>query len=182
MRPGARYWRRIVLSLCIAAALWASRSSTPAPTVSWAADTPATAKAATAPPAAPAPSASKRQTPEEADEALARLERLGYLDDAKLAGEEAGRLRERKGLARAGVVAELERKGAGRAAIDLALAGEEPADELARADDAARRWLSRGRRDGAALGRFLARKGYPPRVIFRVLNELVPEAPDEDTP
>jgi hypothetical protein len=73
MRSGARYWRRIVLSLCVAAALWASRSSTPAPTVSWAAGPPALATSATTPPAAAAASASKRQTREEADEALARL-------------------------------------------------------------------------------------------------------------
>jgi len=65
----ARYWRRTALSLCVAAALWASRSSTPVPTVSWAADTPAPATPATA----PASSASKRQTREEADEVLARL-------------------------------------------------------------------------------------------------------------
>lgn len=110
------------------------------------------------------------------DEALDRLARLGYLDDGRLAAEEAGRLRERKGLARRGIAAELARKGAARDAIDGALAGGDPADELARALEAGRRWLAGGRRDGAALGRFLARKGYPPHAIFRVLNELLPEA------
>jgi SOS response regulatory protein OraA/RecX len=74
------------------------------------------------------------------------------------------------------VRAELARKGADRAAIDAAVADEDEDAELARGLAAGRRWLERGRRDGAALGRFLARKGYPARVIFRVLNELVPEA------
>lgn len=69
MRLQVPYWRRIALSLCVATALWASGSSTPAPTVSWAADTPAAAT----PAAAPAASAPKRQTRQEADEALARL-------------------------------------------------------------------------------------------------------------
>ena len=72
------------------------------------------------------------------------------------------------------------RKGATREAVDAALAGGDPADEIERALDAARRWLAHGRRDGAALGRFLARKGYPSHVIFRVLNELLPEAGDAD--
>ena len=69
MRTEVRSWRRIGLALCVAAALWASRSSTPAPTVSWAADTPGPVTPATA----PAAGASKRQTRQEADEALARL-------------------------------------------------------------------------------------------------------------
>jgi hypothetical protein len=69
MRLQVPYWRRIALSLCVATALWASGSSTPAPTVSWAADAPAAAT----PAAAPAASAPKRQTRQEADEALARL-------------------------------------------------------------------------------------------------------------
>jgi len=106
------------------------------------------------------------------------LARLGYLDDSRLAADEAGRLRDRKGLARAGVAAELARKGAAREAVEAALAGGDPADELARALDASRRWLAGGRRDGAALGRWLARKGYPPHVIFRVLNELLPGSGD----
>lgn len=81
-------------------------------------------------------------------------------------------------MARAGVAAELGRKGASREAVDVALAGADPADELARAFEAGRHWLSRGRRDAAALGRALARKGYPAHVIFRVLNELLPDGGD----
>jgi hypothetical protein len=69
MRLQVPCWRRIALSLCVATALWASGTSTPAPTVSWAADAPA----APTPAAAPAAGAPKRQTRQEADEALARL-------------------------------------------------------------------------------------------------------------
>jgi len=82
-------WRRsgwMALWLCLAAAvaLWASRSSAPTPPASWAADTPAQpvarseakaeeAKAGEAEKKTSTPAPSKRQTPEEADEALARL-------------------------------------------------------------------------------------------------------------
>jgi len=107
---------------------------------------------------------------EEVEDALARLAALGQLDDAKLATEEAGRLRARKGLARRGVAAELRRKGAAGEAIDGALA--EPADEAALALDAAHRWMRSHRRDPAALARHLDRKGYGRGEIVRVLREL----------
>jgi len=73
-------WRRagtVAVWLCLAVAVWVSRSSAPAPPASWAADAPAQpgaradAKAGQAEKKAGPPS--KRQTPEEADEALARL-------------------------------------------------------------------------------------------------------------
>ncbi|MBP1644059.1 MAG: recX, partial [Acidobacteria bacterium] len=54
--------------------------------------------------------------------ALGRLTELGYLDDAELAAREGERLRERRGLGRAGIAAELARKGAGPAEVDGALA------------------------------------------------------------
>lgn len=111
----------------------------------------------------------------EIDEALDRLLELGYLDDRRLAAEEADRLRQRKGLARAGVAGKLAAKGADRTVIDEVLGGDDPR-EVERAEAFGRRWLARGGRDGAGLARFLARKGYPARVILRVLSDLVPEA------
>ena len=66
-------WRRsgvVAVGLCLAVAVWVSRSSAPTPPTSWAADVPAQPVAS---PEAKAPAPSKRQTPEEADEALARL-------------------------------------------------------------------------------------------------------------
>lgn len=114
---------------------------------------------------------------EEIEEALTRLSSLGYLDDESLAAAEADRLRERKGLARSGVAAELARKGVGRRAVDAALAAVSPEQELAAARGIAERWLVGRRPDGAALARHLARKGYDGHVIFRVLKDLKVDAP-----
>lgn len=87
MMPGWRRSRWMAVWLCLAAALalWASRSSVPTPPASWAADTPAQPAARSGAKAEEAkagkaaetktspPASSKGQTPEEADEALARL-------------------------------------------------------------------------------------------------------------
>jgi regulatory protein len=114
---------------------------------------------------------------EEVEEALTRLSSLGYLDDESLAAAEAERLRERKGLSRSGVAAELARKGVERGAVAAAVAGVSPGDELDTARAAAERWLAGRRGDGAALARHLARKGYAGHVIFRVLKDLKVDAP-----
>jgi len=112
----------------------------------------------------------------EVEAALERLAALGHLDDEALAAAEGERLRQRRALASSAVRAELARKGAPREAIAAAAGGDDAASELARALGAGRRWLAGGRRDSAALARHLDRKGYPRHVIFRVLNELMPEA------
>lgn len=115
----------------------------------------------------------------EADAALERLAALGYLDDAELAAREGERLRERRGLGRAGIAAELARKGAGPAEVDGALAGGDADAELEAARALGQRWLAGRRPDAAALARHLDRKGYARHVIFRILKELVPEAPGD---
>lgn len=114
---------------------------------------------------------------EEIEVALGRLASLGYLDDDALAAGEAARLRDRKGLSRSGVAAELARKGVDRGAVAAAVAGVSPDQELATARAAAERWLAGRRGDGAALARHLARKGYAGHVIFRVLKDLKVDAP-----
>ena len=111
--------------------------------------------------------------------ALGRLTELGYLDDAELAAREGERLRERRGLGRAGIAAELARKGAGPAEVDGALAGGDAGSELEAARAVGRRWLAGRRPDAAALARHLDRKGYAGNVIFRVLRELIPDAPGD---
>lgn len=123
----------------------------------------------------------KRHDEAEVDAALDRLSELGHLDDEALAAAEGERLRLRKGLGAAAVRAELVRKGAPRAAIAAATALADAESELAGALAAGRRWLAGGRRDAAALARHLDRKGHARHVIFRVLNELMPDAgtPDE---
>jgi regulatory protein len=122
--------------------------------------------------------------PPEVEEALGRLARQGWLDDAAAArGLVASRLA-RGALGRARLRAELERRGAAPAAVTAAL-GELPEDDLAAAREAAERW--RGRTP-EALARHLARKGFSRRAIFAVLKERpgaetveAEEAPDDDT-
>lgn len=117
---------------------------------------------------------------DEIEAALDRVAGLGYLDDTALAAREAERLRERRGLARAGVAAELARKGVAEAAVDAALAGTNAEGELGAALAFAAKWLRTHAADAAALARALSRKGYPGHVIFSVLKDLVPDAPGGD--
>jgi regulatory protein len=118
----------------------------------------------------------------EIEAALERVAGLGYLDERRLAEQEATRLRERKGLSRAGVAAALGRKGADADAIAAATSGLDAEAELAGARAAARRWLAGHRPDRAALARHLERKGWGGHVIFSVLKELVPESTDGPEP
>ena len=109
---------------------------------------------------------------EEVAAATARLARLGYLDDDALAAAEAERLRERKGLGRVRIAADLSRRGAPRA-IAAEVASESPEDELARARAEAGRWAATSRRpQPASLARFLERKGFSPRTIVAVLEDF----------
>ncbi|HEX9798591.1 MAG TPA: RecX family transcriptional regulator [Thermoanaerobaculia bacterium] len=112
----------------------------------------------------------------EVEAALERAAELGYLDDAVLAREEAARLGARKGLGRAGVVAELRRKGAARAAVAAVAAGGTAEEERARAQAVAVRWLRSHRADAAALARHLERKGYARSLVYRLVTALVPAA------
>jgi SOS response regulatory protein OraA/RecX len=122
--------------------------------------------------------------PPDVEEALGRLERQGWLDDASAArGLVASRLAH-GALGRARLRAELERRGAAPAAVTAAL-GELPEDDLAAAREATGRWHGR---TPEALARHLARKGFSRRAIFAVLKERpgaeaaeADEAPDEDT-
>jgi len=114
--------------------------------------------------------------------AIERLAAAGHLDDVALARGEADRLRRTRRLGPAAIAAELERKGAGETAIRAALGECDTEDEGALASEAARRWLATHRGDPSALGRHLARKGFARHVIFRILNELLPDAetPESD--
>jgi SOS response regulatory protein OraA/RecX len=112
--------------------------------------------------------------PDEIGEALARVAELGYLDDAALARGEVERLRRRKGLGRAGLAAELLRKGVEAGTVDGALTSVTAADERRRAREAGERWLRSHPPDAAALSRHLGRKGYAGSVVLGVVAELVP--------
>lgn len=114
---------------------------------------------------------------EEVGEALERLMQRRYLDDLETARAFVAERRRRNGWGSARLEAELLRRGASEDAVSAVLAGLEEGvggdEELAR--EAAARWSRRGGRDPAALARHLERKGFPPRVILR----LVKEVPDE---
>jgi regulatory protein len=115
--------------------------------------------------------------------AVERLSALGHLDDLAQAKLHAATLAGRKRFGAARVRAELLRRGAPDEAIDAALGDRDPEAELARARDAARRWVARARagdgRGGPALARHLDRKGFERRVIFTVLRELAPDGEGE---
>lgn len=118
---------------------------------------------------------------EEIAEALDRLTRQHYLDDAQVARDfVAGRLA-RGALGRARLRAELERKGAPEEAVESALDELVPEDDLPLARAAAAAW-ARGHRRGRpdALARHLQRKGFTRRAIFAVLEELGTELEPSD--
>jgi regulatory protein len=103
----------------------------------------------------------------EIEQALDRLTREGWLDDAAAArGLVASRLA-RGAEGRPRLRAELERRGAPPEAVAAAL-DELPDDDLPAAREAARRWHGKS---AAALARHLARKGFSRRAIFAVLKE-----------
>jgi len=111
---------------------------------------------------------------EEIEETLARLAAHGYLDErdtarqwleARLARGPEGRIR---------LAAELSRRGAEPEVVDEVLAERLPEDDREAARQAAERW--RARRSGAprpdALARHLERKGFSPRAIRELLEEM----------
>jgi regulatory protein len=115
----------------------------------------------------------------EIEQALERLAREGWLDDAAAArGLVASRLA-RGAEGRPRLRAELERRGAPPDAVAAAL-DDLPDDDLPAAREAARRWHGKS---AAALARHLARKGFSRRAIFAVLKEhpgLSAEGADPD--
>ncbi|MFL0390623.1 RecX family transcriptional regulator [Curtobacterium sp. 179-B 9B NHS] len=119
---------------------------------------------------------------------VARLVRVGLLDDVALATDLVDRLHERKGLGRQGVVAELRRRGIDQAAIDAALeAAEDDADdEFVRAIELAEkrarqlRGLDRATAERRLSG-FLMRKGYGSGVV-RIAVERALDGPPRRSP
>jgi SOS response regulatory protein OraA/RecX len=113
----------------------------------------------------------RRGYPEsDVEEALDRLERLKYLDDLEVA-KSFVRSRQRRGLGRRRLTAELERRGVSESVIGESLDLELTGDELDRARAAAEIWCLRRAASEPALGRHLDRKGFPKHVILQVLEE-----------
>ncbi|WIE76661.1 regulatory protein RecX [Curtobacterium sp. MCSS17_007] len=119
---------------------------------------------------------------------VARLVRVGLLDDVALATELVDRLHERKGLGRQGVVAELRRRGIDQAAIDAALeaAADDADDEFVRAVELAEkrarqlRGLDRETAERRLSG-FLMRKGYGSGVV-RIAVQRALDGPPRRSP
>ena len=119
---------------------------------------------------------------------VARLVRVGLLDDVALATDLVDRLHERKGLGRQGVVAELRRRGIDQAAVDAALdaAADDADDEFVRAIELAEkrapqlRGLDRATAERRLSG-FLMRKGYGSGVV-RVAVQRALDGPPRRSP
>ena len=122
----------------------------------------------------------------EGDEVELELERLmgvALLDDEHLAATLVRTLRERKGLGRSALTAELRRRKLEPAAVESALDDLETGDELERATDIALRRAPQLRSLDQAtakrrLGAFLMRKGYSGSVVSAaVAAALTPSGP-----
>lgn len=118
----------------------------------------------------------------EVDEEVARLEGVGLLDDVELAETLVRTLRDRKGLGRSALTAELRRRNVDPLAIDEALDGASD-DELARATELAVKRAPQVRSLDSVtakrrLGAFLMRKGYSGSVVSAaVATALEPSGP-----
>jgi regulatory protein len=116
------------------------------------------------------------------DGEVARLERVGLLDDRELASTLVRTLRERKGLGRSAVSAELRRRRIDSVAIEEALAAVDDGagdDELTRAREVARKRAPQLRSLDAEtarrrLGAFLMRKGYSGSVVASAVASALP--------
>lgn len=114
------------------------------------------------------------------DEVIARLETLGYLDDAAYAEGYARRRFETGGYGPRRVRNDLMRRGVGRADIEAALAKvfDEEDDVIAAArEQAGRRWSRLAREEDPLKRRkkvydFLLRRGFSYDVIQRVVDEI----------
>jgi regulatory protein len=100
---------------------------------------------------------------------VTRLEQVGLLDDRELASNLVRTLRERKGLGRSAISAELRRRRIDSAAIEEAMGAVED-DELNRAREVALKRAPQLRSLDAEtahrrLGAFLMRKGYSGSVV-----------------
>jgi regulatory protein len=113
--------------------------------------------------------------PEEVAAEVERLERAGLLDDRVLAEDLVRTLRDRKGLGKSAIMAELRRRRVDQAAIEEALESVDVDDELERATEVAIKragQLSSYDRATAErrLSAFLQRRGYSGSVVGAAVN------------
>lgn len=120
--------------------------------------------------------------PAEVEREVERLESVALLDDVALGETLVRTLRDRKGLGRSALTAELRRRSLDQLAIEIALAGLDD-DELERATEIAHKRASQLRSYDAQtarrrLGAFLQRKGYSGSVVSTAVQRaLAPAGP-----
>ena len=107
---------------------------------------------------------------------LDRFEQVGLVDDAAFARDWVESRQSGRGLARRALAVELRRKGVDQAVVEEAVGTVDPDLEEATARELVRRRLrSLARYDEQTVARrltgMLARKGYPPGVVFRIVRE-----------
>jgi SOS response regulatory protein OraA/RecX len=113
--------------------------------------------------------------PDEVAAEVERLESAGLLDDRVLAEDLVRSLRDRKGLGKSAITAELRRRRVDQSAIDEALESVDVDDELERATEVAIKragQLSSYDRATAErrLSAFLQRRGYSGSVVGAAVN------------
>jgi regulatory protein len=133
----------------------------------------------------------RRSVPQEAAEAvLARFTDVGLIDDAAFARAWVESRHYSRGLSRRSLSAELREQGIDADEIDAAVGTLDPEQEVATARRLVQQKMAgtRGQPPPARVRRAagaLARKGYPPGLVFRLIKEVLeqegtPEALDLD--
>jgi regulatory protein len=108
-------------------------------------------------------------THDERADALARARTAGYIDDVRVALERANRLAGR-GVSNALIRLELGRRGIADEELDAVIA------RLGDERDRAERLVEKSG-DGARAARMLARKGFPPEIVDRVIGLDIADEP-----
>ncbi|GAA1906096.1 regulatory protein RecX [Lapillicoccus jejuensis] len=114
---------------------------------------------------------------------LDRMTAVGLVDDAEFAQSLVRTRTASKGLAKRALVRELRDKGVGDEEIDAAVGSVDAESERARAEAlVAKRLRTLGGLDPQVQARrlsgMLARKGYPPSVVYAVVRDAVNDAPE----
>jgi len=117
---------------------------------------------------------------EAADEVLARFTDVGLIDDAAFARAWVESRHHSRGLSRRSLSAELRRQGVQADEIREAVGTLDPGQEVATARRLVERKLAgtRGQPPEVRVRRAagtLARKGYPPGLVFRLIKEVMEE-------
>lgn len=111
----------------------------------------------------------------DANELIDKCERLGYLNDERLAVTLAERLSDRKGKSRGAIAVELRQRGIPSAFVDAALESIEDDTEQARADELAQARVRQFRQlDDATAERrltgYLSRRGYSGSIVRQAVR------------